>query len=150
LDEVGVGWLTRSAWSKKYGFSTEDLDKLAARERRFTTGSTTSAVGPGTYHDDLLSPSLNREFNPVYTVPKSGKGGERPLPREVSAADHLGPGTYEMPNRFNEIGWRKTEKMEKAAKRSKDSWAQKEYSHIFNCMKPRHKSVPLLPASGGH
>jgi len=177
LDECGVGWLTRSARSSQFTVSTEDLQKLAERERRFTTGSTTAIVGPGRYHDDIYnataSPSMSasdrsgdgKHFHafpfrdlketvlPCYTVPVNGKGKDRPLPRECGAADHLGPGTYDLPNKFNELGWRKLEKLERAAKKNKPAWSKKEFSHIFDCMKnkhPPHKSASeiALPASG--
>lgn len=143
IEEVGVGLLTRSAKSKSITFPKEDLELLAVRERRFTTGSTSSLVGPGSYHNALASGSLKpgarsqETVLPAYTIPKMNMNKSRPLPREVSAADHIGPGAYEMPNRFNELGYRKSERLEKAAKNTKASWNQKEFSHIFDCMKPR-------------
>lgn len=158
LDEVQVGWLTRSAWSKNYSVPKEDLVKLRIRESRFTCGSTGDLVGPATYHSSIEASSLRpgarstETVSPCHSIPKNLMNKTRPLPREVSAADHLGPGTYNMPNKFNELGWRKSEKLEKAAKHNKGAWAKKEFGHIFDCMKPRHKSVPLLPTSGlgGH
>jgi hypothetical protein len=151
LDEVGVGWLTRSAWSKNYTMPRENLDKLAARERRFTTGSTPDLVGPNTYGVGLAnSTKFDGHTSPVYSIPRNYQNKERPLPREVSAADHLGPGTYDLPNKFNELGWRKLEKLEKAAKRNKGAWAKKEFGHIFACMKPRSGGAAAQPASGGH
>jgi hypothetical protein len=83
---------------------------------------------------------------PAYTFPKNF-GKSRPLPREVSAADHLGPGTYEMKNRFNELSFRKAEKLEKAAKNNKNTWAKKEFSHIFDCMKPRRDTGAMATTS---
>lgn len=138
FEEMPVGWLTRSARVKEVFFPRED--RLHAMARSWPGGKN---PGPGQYHEGTGAENGSRSQEtvlPAWTVPKVNKEGGRPLPRTKTAADHLGPGIYKLPNKFTELSWRKTMKLERAARHTKDSWAGPQYSQMFSRIKPGPKS----------
>mmetsp|Transcript_51876 Transcript_51876/g.132010 ORF Transcript_51876/g.132010 Transcript_51876/m.132010 type:complete len:222 (+) Transcript_51876:64-729(+) len=146
LEEMPVGWSTRSASSKKFVFPKENRQEAIER-----TWPGRKNPGPGAYHQGC-GPRVGMRSTetelPAYSVPQHLRVGGRPLPRAVAAADHLGPGTYETKDPFAVTGLRKTRAMEKAAKRNKETWASPQYSHIFRCIKPgKSASTGSLPTA---
>mmetsp|Transcript_29729 Transcript_29729/g.75697 ORF Transcript_29729/g.75697 Transcript_29729/m.75697 type:complete len:229 (+) Transcript_29729:79-765(+) len=149
-EEIPVGFLTRSAKAPNYTMGHED--RAGAFHKSMTGCSPKGPVapGPGQYHEGTghrVGLRAQEDNAPKYTIPMNGKDSGRPLPRSRSAADHLAPGTYDLPNRFDEISRRKAAQMEKAAKRTRDHWAGAQYSHIFTRLKPGTKSSGLSKTS---
>mmetsp|Transcript_54056 Transcript_54056/g.101416 ORF Transcript_54056/g.101416 Transcript_54056/m.101416 type:complete len:222 (+) Transcript_54056:44-709(+) len=135
-EEVPSGWLTRSGRVKQVFMPYEDRSEAF---RRLLPG--VKNPGPGQYGQLAQKrPVRSQEgTTPEWTIPKSQAATGRPLPRQVTAADHLGPGLYQLPNRFTEIGWRKAKTLERAARNSRDTWAGPQYSQVFNRIKPGEK-----------
>eukprot|EP00933_Yihiella_yeosuensis_P041032 TRINITY_DN35471_c0_g1_i1.p1 TRINITY_DN35471_c0_g1~~TRINITY_DN35471_c0_g1_i1.p1 ORF type:complete len:225 (-),score=20.48 TRINITY_DN35471_c0_g1_i1:155-829(-) len=150
FEEIGVGWLTRSAKCRNVAFPYED------REQAFYRSCCPAIKNPGPPHYFEASigaqqGSRGHEFvSQKWTIPKVNQTGGRPMPRSVSAADHLGPGTYKLNNRCTDLSWRKVQKLEKCAKAQggKDHWAGNQYSHIFTRIKPGPKSVSKAASTG--
>mmetsp|Transcript_13009 Transcript_13009/g.23924 ORF Transcript_13009/g.23924 Transcript_13009/m.23924 type:complete len:212 (-) Transcript_13009:171-806(-) len=100
-----------------------------------------SNLGPGNYHKEAGMADrrvLSQDPTPVVIkMTQAGALMERPLPREPSAAEHLGPGKYYVPSDFEHISARKAHKLERAAAKAPHvCWADRQYALIFNCMKP--------------
>eukprot|EP00440_Ansanella_granifera_P021254 gb/GFBE01023073.1/.p1 GENE.gb/GFBE01023073.1/~~gb/GFBE01023073.1/.p1 ORF type:complete len:225 (+),score=32.84 gb/GFBE01023073.1/:1-675(+) len=136
-EEIPVGWLTRSARVKQVFMPFEDREKAIMRSYPGLKNP-----GPGDYYEGMGAEKGARSQErvlPSWTVPQVNKEGGRPLPRQKSAADHLGPGIYKLPNRFSELSWRKSMKLEKAARNNKDTWASGQYSQMFSRIKPGPK-----------
>mmetsp|Transcript_34520 Transcript_34520/g.91835 ORF Transcript_34520/g.91835 Transcript_34520/m.91835 type:complete len:227 (-) Transcript_34520:64-744(-) len=144
VDEHPVGFSTRSASSKKFVMPKEDRSEAMTR-----SWPGLGNPGPGDYHEGCGAPpgTRSQEWRQAsYSVPQYLNVGGRPLPRSITGADHLGPGTYSVKDRSAEAGWRKSKAIEKLAKKNKDHWASSQYSHIFNTIKPkpRASSTPAL------
>merc|ERR1712205_254207 len=108
-------------------------------------------VSPATYFPEKMGyrPGLKstEHIQPVYTVSETGKGGGRPLPRARTAADHLGPDIYTVPNKWDALGARKSEKLLRAAKLNKKNWAEPQYNHIFGRIKPAMVPKSIVKSS---
>jgi len=145
-EEVPAGRLTRSAAPRSAFMPYED--RLAAISRNLA-----GSGGPGPSDYSPQPGALSRETAvPAWTVPRHLADSTRPLPRAVTAADHLGPGTYRAPGHFDGLGWRKGRQAERAARRSRETWASPQYRHIFGRLKPGPKpalgksaTAPALP-----
>lgn len=146
LEEMPVGWLTRSASHRNFVVPKED--RMEAIKRSWPG---LKNPGPGDYHAGTgarVGLRSSETEMPLYSVPQNLRKGGRPLPRSVTAADHLGPGSYPASDPFVTTGWRKNQALEKAAKRNKETWASPQYSHIFRCIKPeKSASTSSLPAA---
>eukprot|EP00435_Cladocopium_sp_Y103_P070781 s58_g36.t1 len=146
-EEIPSGWLTRSSRVKQVLMPYEDRRKVAERALPGLKNP-----GPGHYYEHSLSYQTGvrstEHTTPEWTIPKPKEGsGGRPLPREKTAADHLGPGRYQLPNRFTEISFRKIKTLEKAARNSRDTWAGPQYSQVFKRIKPLAPGEKLLKAA---
>mmetsp|Transcript_2463 Transcript_2463/g.6970 ORF Transcript_2463/g.6970 Transcript_2463/m.6970 type:complete len:224 (-) Transcript_2463:130-801(-) len=146
-EEIPAGHLTRSASPRSAFVPFEDRE--AARERAL---SSSKNPGPSHYSSPQLGSRSCETVMPSWTVPRHLADASRPLPRAVTAADHLGPGLYRLPGHFDGIGWRKAEQTERAARRTRETWAGPQYRHIFGRLKPgprpalgRATSSPTLP-----
>ncbi|CAJ1366945.1 unnamed protein product [Effrenium voratum] len=138
-EEIPSGWLTRSARVKQVFQPYEDRSKVFQR-----TLPGLKNPGPGHYHEGLSYKTGVRSeehTTPEWTIPKGQEATGRPLPRDLTAADHLGPGMYQLPNRFSEISWKKLKTLEKAARNSRDTWAGPQYSQVFSRIKPGGSGV---------
>mmetsp|Transcript_120873 Transcript_120873/g.170004 ORF Transcript_120873/g.170004 Transcript_120873/m.170004 type:complete len:222 (-) Transcript_120873:204-869(-) len=135
-EEVPSGWLTRSARVKQVFMPYEDRSQAF---QRLLPG--VKNPGPGQYEEGMSKKPIRSQegTTPEWTLPKSQAATGRPLPRQVTAADHLGPGLYQLPNRFTELSWRKAKTLERVARTSRDTWAGPQYSQIFNRIKPQEK-----------
>lgn len=136
LEEQPAGTTTRSNPVKNVIMPYEDRRKASGR---FDPGR--DSPGPGAYANPEGSPGT-----PGYTIPKHLADKGRPLPRAKAASDHLGPGWYNARNRFDEVGWRKTQGLKKAAKKNRETWASPQYSHIFRCMKSTTQRCSSSPS----
>lgn len=141
-EEVRAGLLTRSAAPRKCNFKGEDRQPGMDRWRILSRNP-----GPGHYESLLASNALLIN-PPKFTVSETGAEDSRPMPRAKSAADHLGPGIYQMPNRFTDLSWRKHLKLEQAAKRNHETGHASQYSHIFHCLKPGPRSLNKASSTG--
>eukprot|EP00927_Polykrikos_kofoidii_P047845 TRINITY_DN42127_c0_g1_i1.p1 TRINITY_DN42127_c0_g1~~TRINITY_DN42127_c0_g1_i1.p1 ORF type:complete len:215 (+),score=23.89 TRINITY_DN42127_c0_g1_i1:196-840(+) len=144
LDEHGVGVLTRSNRSPIVtAFSSEGRGRI--HDPRYP--------GPGDYRPRPPGALSMENRDPRWTVPLDRKDKDRPLPRAKTAGDLLGPGSYQVQNRFDDLGWRKQMSLEKAARHNKEHWATKEWSHVLKCMRPTKPrgtaSSPSLPPAPG-
>mmetsp|Transcript_46983 Transcript_46983/g.102246 ORF Transcript_46983/g.102246 Transcript_46983/m.102246 type:complete len:220 (-) Transcript_46983:80-739(-) len=141
LQEVSAGFLTRSRRPASISFQKEVA--RPAVENAYP--------GPGEYEHPRKGMRSQEHSLPSWTISDTGKGTSRPIPRDVTAADHLGPGLYRKRNHFNEIGWRTSLIVERAASKIKgDNWAAPQYSHVFNCMKPDLYKAASSPSISLH
>ncbi|CAK9041988.1 unnamed protein product [Durusdinium trenchii] len=139
-EEIPSGWLTRSARVKHVFMPFEDRDKIWQRNLPGVKNP-----GPGHYYHHGLSYEQglrsSEHTTPEWSIKASKETGGRPLPREKTAADHLGPGLYQLPNRFSEISWRTNKILDKAARTSRETWAGPQYSQVFQRIKPGEKGL---------
>eukprot|EP00928_Gymnodinium_smaydae_P006416 TRINITY_DN12268_c0_g2_i1.p1 TRINITY_DN12268_c0_g2~~TRINITY_DN12268_c0_g2_i1.p1 ORF type:complete len:225 (-),score=32.05 TRINITY_DN12268_c0_g2_i1:251-925(-) len=145
-EEHGIGWLTRSANSRKFIFPIEDREEAMMRRYRGPGNP-----GPGTYHDKNLGAEKGARsqelVQPSWTVPRDRVVQGRPQPRSITAADHLGPGQHKLSDYFEGKGWKRTIVLEKAAKKLKDkdaTWSGTQYGNIFRRSAGTGASAPSL------
>mmetsp|Transcript_63789 Transcript_63789/g.138722 ORF Transcript_63789/g.138722 Transcript_63789/m.138722 type:complete len:207 (+) Transcript_63789:69-689(+) len=134
LEELPAGMLTRSRTIRQTKFPrtsrTKGVEQFPGRNN----------PGPTDY-----SPGINRHTQPIWSISDYMIDSGRPLPREKTAADHIGPGAYTLPDEFTVKGWRRSKSLEKNGKNIKDHWASTQYSHMFKCIKSSSTSV--LPSN---
>lgn len=109
----------------------------------------TNPLGPGQYrlhpvgdHHSTLGDS-RKSCEPAYTIYKAKETAEALRQRKMTA-DNPGAGTYEAPSHFDEVGRERQKAIDNLGKKQKlarGCWASHQYSHIFNCMKPRGPGV---------
>mmetsp|Transcript_44049 Transcript_44049/g.101786 ORF Transcript_44049/g.101786 Transcript_44049/m.101786 type:complete len:211 (+) Transcript_44049:79-711(+) len=128
FEEFPAGRATTCARARSAFMPLEDRENAYLR-----IFSVSKSPGPVQY--DVRSDAAT----PAWTMPQHLKDAPRPIPREVTAADHLGPGLYRVNNHFDRLGWRKSEQTERAALRLRETWASRQYSHIFGRLKPGPK-----------
>merc|ERR1740121_3579913 len=96
--------------------------------------------GPGAYQrgvEELYA-------NPSYSVPQYLKDTARPLPIDKTAAAQIGPGQYHAENRFDDIGWRRSQALLRAARNMRETESAAQYSHIFRCITPKASKIVEL------
>ncbi|CAE8595755.1 unnamed protein product, partial [Polarella glacialis] len=89
--------------------------------------------------------SAQKEFV-AFTIPKT-KETQEALRQRKMKNDVPGPGVYDMKRYGDDLGAEKTKTMERALRKGTRCWASGQYSHIYQCMKPRSNSMPTLPTA---
>ena len=86
--------------------------------------------------------SNQKEFATFYFT--SAKESQEALRERKKTSDVPGPGMYPVKRYGDDLGREKTKIIEKAVKKGTRCWAAGQYSHIYQCMKPRSSSLPAL------
>mmetsp|Transcript_62913 Transcript_62913/g.147615 ORF Transcript_62913/g.147615 Transcript_62913/m.147615 type:complete len:223 (+) Transcript_62913:53-721(+) len=87
--------------------------------------------------------SSEKEFTTLYFP--SAKESQEALRERKRKSDVPGPGVYTVKRYGDDLGREKTKIIERAVKKGTRCWAAGQYSHIYQCMKPRSTSLPILP-----
>eukprot|EP00931_Biecheleriopsis_adriatica_P073190 TRINITY_DN47529_c0_g1_i1.p1 TRINITY_DN47529_c0_g1~~TRINITY_DN47529_c0_g1_i1.p1 ORF type:complete len:229 (-),score=34.31 TRINITY_DN47529_c0_g1_i1:26-712(-) len=102
------------------------------------------SLGPGQYPLHRIgTKSAEKEFITL-TFPKAKETAEA-LRERKKTSDVPSPGAYNLKRYGDDLGQEKTKIIERAVKRGTRCWASGQYSHIYQCMKPRSNSMPVLP-----
>lgn len=87
--------------------------------------------------------SKEKEFTTLYFP--CAKESQEALRERKRKNDVPGPGIYTVKRYGDDLGREKTKIIERAVKKGIRCWAAGQYSHIYQCMKPRSTSLPTLP-----
>lgn len=149
LEEIRADITTRSRPSRRSAFPHEDRDRAMQK-----SWCALESPGPARYHKGrtgIVAGTRSQEgVNPSFSVPQHLKASGRPMTRMPTAGDHIGPGQYAAHSRFDDVGWRRSQVLKKAAQNNKETWAASQYSRIFKVIKPpRSKSSPAIAGGSG-
>eukprot|EP00933_Yihiella_yeosuensis_P079357 TRINITY_DN9187_c0_g1_i1.p1 TRINITY_DN9187_c0_g1~~TRINITY_DN9187_c0_g1_i1.p1 ORF type:complete len:229 (-),score=41.11 TRINITY_DN9187_c0_g1_i1:402-1088(-) len=102
------------------------------------------SLGPGQYPMYRLGVKSEQKEFVTLTFPKSLETQEALRDRKKKS-NVPGPGVYSLKRYGDDLGQEKTRIIERNIKKGTRCWAQQQYSHIYQCMKPRSNSMPQLP-----
>jgi len=104
-------------------------------------------LGPGQYEMHKMGTNSKEKSFTTHAIPKSKETQEAIRERKRNN-NNPGPGQYNAPRYGDDLGKEKTRIMDKVLrKEGTQCWAANQYSHVYNCMKPRSSSTPNLTAS---
>jgi hypothetical protein len=105
------------------------------------------SLGPGQYEMHRMGTRSREKSFTTHAIPKS-KETQEALRERKRGNTAPGPGQYNIARYGEDLGQEKTRIMAKVLrKEGTQCWAANQYSHVYNCMKPRAASTPNLTAS---
>lgn len=104
------------------------------------------STGPGQYPLIRLGVQSHEKEFVTYTIPKAIESQEA-LRARKRTSDVPGPGVYSVKRYGDDLGLEKQKLIERAIKKGIRTTPSAQYSHIYQCMKPRTNSMPVLPAA---
>eukprot|EP00930_Biecheleria_cincta_P033944 TRINITY_DN23490_c0_g1_i1.p1 TRINITY_DN23490_c0_g1~~TRINITY_DN23490_c0_g1_i1.p1 ORF type:complete len:231 (+),score=32.32 TRINITY_DN23490_c0_g1_i1:124-816(+) len=147
--DMGTHFRTGTRVQPKYSFPTDSRVAPDGTMKGLSLNPNKEIIdqlGPGQYPLTRLGVTTQQKEFVAYTIDKAKETAEALRDRK-KRSDVPGPGVYSIKRYGDDLGQEKAKQMERAVKKGMRCWAAPQYSHIYQCMKPRNNSMPILPSA---